>query len=182
MPHVETKGDANEEPDPAVVPRASIIGRVDVALPLLGYLAVLLTSVPGFVGFVALVGSLLIMSGALEELEDRFGPVCEPEADAATRAIEPNDLDASADGGLAAPVGLAAPAGSIAAASIDAPASRTSARTTGREPAVSRVRETGRSRDTHVPVLLEQGRRNPRRHGIATAAATAPQHAPELAA
>lgn len=79
-PHVETRGDANEDPDPALVPAISIIGRVDLALPLLGYLGLLLGSVAGLVGFVAVGGSLLIMSGALEELDDRSCAACAAEA------------------------------------------------------------------------------------------------------
>ena len=163
VPYVETKGDANEGPDPAIVPVDSIIGRVDVSLPLLGYLGLLLGSMPGLVGFVALGGSLLLASGALEEWENDHCPVC---AAKATAGIEPTHR-------LNAPAALAGPMAAAGAAALASggPTVRVRPRAIPRTPAVVRVRETGRARDPHAPVLLERDRRNPRRHGIATAPA-----------
>jgi signal peptidase len=149
VPYVETKGDANEGPDPAIVPVASMIGRVDVSLPLLGYLGLLLGSMPGLVAFVALGGSLLLASGALEEWENGRCPVC-----AAAGPDSAVDVAAGAVGHAALPP--------------RAPRAR-AARPVARGPARTRVRETGRARDPQAPVLLERDRRNPRRHGIASA-------------
>ncbi len=178
-PYVETKGDANEAPDPAIIPVGSIIGRVDLSLPLLGYLGLLLGSMPGLVGFVAVGGSLLLASGALEEWENGHCPICAAQAAAGM---------APAHGPDAVPAHAAEPAlreatAVAAVAAAGAPTSRTRgsptpARAIPRAPALARVRETGRARDPHAPVLLERDRRNPRRHGIATAPAVSGSAAP----
>ena len=172
--HVETKGDANDGPDPALVPVTSVIGRVDLALPLLGYLGVLLGSTAGLVGFVAVGGSLLLASGALEEWESGRCAACAAGADpAADEAAGPIAAAAtgrpgilSAGGAVLAPAGVAALPRSAAqpTTALAAPSPRSVARV----PARTRVRETGLARDPRSPVLLERDRRNPRRHGIAT--------------
>jgi signal peptidase len=172
--YVETKGDANDGPDPALVPVSSIIGRVDLALPLLGYLGVLLGSTAGLVGFLAVGGSLLLASGALEEWESGRCEVCAapgaaPAADeavdpAAAVSGEPGVL--TGGGAVLAPVGVAATA-HLAALSPPAPRAQVS-RFVARVPAQTRVRETGIARDPRSPVLLERDRRNPRRHGMVT--------------
>ena len=63
---VETKGDANAEPDPSVTPASAIIGRVVVALPALGYLVALLSTPLGIV-FVVGLGLILLLAGGMIE-------------------------------------------------------------------------------------------------------------------
>lgn len=55
-----TKGDANEEPDPGTVTDAQMVGRVILALPLMGYVLAWLSSLPGFILFVLAPAALLI--------------------------------------------------------------------------------------------------------------------------
>lgn len=66
---IETKGDANAEPDPAIVPASSIIGRVEVTVPVLGYLITLLTEPEGVMFILGIAGSLLATVWLLETLE-----------------------------------------------------------------------------------------------------------------
>jgi signal peptidase len=145
-PFVETKGDANPAPDPAIVPVEAIVGRVVVALPLLGYLSLLLATAAGLVGFLALGTTLLLVARLLEEVEERRCPAC---------AAAPAD-GALAD--VAAPGALALPGGPLAALpAFAAPIAPT------------RVRETGRARDPRTPVVSEADRRDPRRRRLAPA-------------
>jgi signal peptidase len=174
-PYVETKGDANAQPDPAIVPAASIAGRIDLALPLLGYLGLLLGSAAGLVGFVAVGGSLLIMSGALEEWEDRFCPVCADEAERAAAGLAGSTTTEP----TREPPTIEPPAPAPAVAALAA--TTAVARAGAREPVLTRVREAGRARAIDTPVLLERDRRNPRRHGRATVPATPPAAIPERA-
>ena len=66
-PYVETRGDANQAPDPVVQPIAEIIGRVDVFFPLAGYLLALLTVPSGIVTILGFGGCLVVLSWLLEE-------------------------------------------------------------------------------------------------------------------
>ena len=75
-PYVETKGDANAAPDPAIVPTAAIIGRVALSIPLLGYLVMLLATAAGLAGFLAVCATMLILVWVIEELEDQRCPEC----------------------------------------------------------------------------------------------------------
>lgn len=143
VPHVETKGDANAGPDPAIVPTAAIIGRIAVSVPLLGYLALLLGTAAGLAGFIAVCSSALILAWLIEDLEDQPCPAC-----AAVVAVPPARTVPAA-GLLAAGFFGALPA-------FAAPVRR------------ARVRDTGRARDAATPVLLERDRRDPRRHGTVT--------------
>ena len=65
-----TKGDANPDADPSLVPATSVIGRVSVVVPWAGYLVVLLNSIQGIV--LAVSVGVLLLAGAwyLETLED----------------------------------------------------------------------------------------------------------------
>jgi signal peptidase len=159
VPYVETKGDANAGPDPAIVPTAAVIGRIVVSVPLLGYLALLLGTVAGLAGFIALCASALILAWLSEDLEAQRCSAC-----AAVAAVPPPG--SMPEGGL-----LGAGAfGALPAAA--APVWR------------ARVRDTGRARDAATPVLLERDRRDPRRHGTVTfpAAPATPVGAPDEAA
>lgn len=76
VPYVETKGDANAAPDPAIVPAAAIAGRIALAIPALGYLSALLGTFLGLAGFLALAATALLLAGALEDLEGERCPAC----------------------------------------------------------------------------------------------------------
>jgi signal peptidase len=67
--YLETKGDANLTPDPVLVPASAVMGRVDFALPLLGYLMFMLSTVAGALSILFLGITLLLSIWLLEELE-----------------------------------------------------------------------------------------------------------------
>jgi signal peptidase len=152
--HVETKGDANAAPDPAIVPTAAIIGKVALSIPLLGYLVMLLGTAAGLAGFLAVCATMLILVWVIEELEDQRCPECaavaaELDAGSATAAASVHAAD-SAQLGLMAAGALAG----LPAFAVGAPPSR--------------VRITRRARHAATPVFLERDRRDPRRHGTPT--------------
>jgi signal peptidase len=66
---IRTKGDANPDPDPTLVPASAIIGRVEVAIPLMGYLLALLSIPVGVVFVVGVGATLLAVAWLLESLE-----------------------------------------------------------------------------------------------------------------
>jgi signal peptidase len=66
---VQTKGDANAKPDPTLVPASAVIGRVELAIPLLGYLIALLSLPVGVLFVVGLAATLLAIAWLLESLE-----------------------------------------------------------------------------------------------------------------
>jgi len=66
---IQTKGDANATPDPTLVPASAVIGRVEVALPLMGYLIALLSQPVGVLFVIGLAATLLAMAWLLESLE-----------------------------------------------------------------------------------------------------------------
>ncbi len=144
VPYVETKGDANAQPDPAIVPVAAIIGRVALSLPFLGYLSLALGTAMGLGGFLALCAMLLLLVWLLEDLEEDHCPVCASEA---AVGVVPARGAAGVAGGAA--ILSALPAFALAGPP-------------------TRVRERGRARDPRTPVILEADRRNPRRRGVAT--------------
>jgi signal peptidase len=66
---VNTKGDANAQPDPSPVPATDIEGRVDVAIPVAGYLIALLSIPTGVLFLIGLAATLLAAVWLLESLE-----------------------------------------------------------------------------------------------------------------
>lgn len=75
---LETKGDANELPDPSLVPASAVMGRVVLAVPAVGYLLAALSSLAG-IGLVAgMAGLLLSLLWALESLEVAHPRVARP--------------------------------------------------------------------------------------------------------
>ena len=66
---IETKGDANDISDPAIIPASSVVGRVSLTLPVLGYLVVLLSSLSGVLLLIGLVGVLLLGAWILDSVE-----------------------------------------------------------------------------------------------------------------
>ena len=83
VPYAETKGDANAQPDPAIVPTAAIIGTIAVSLPVLGYLSLVLGTAMGLAGFLALCATMLLLIWVLEDLEDQRCAACAIAAGAA---------------------------------------------------------------------------------------------------
>jgi signal peptidase len=67
---LKTKGDANEDPDPSLVPAASVVGTVYVSLPLLGFLLAMLGLPIGVVAIISVAGTLLTAIWLLEEFEE----------------------------------------------------------------------------------------------------------------
>jgi signal peptidase I len=63
---IETAGDANPDPDPAIVPASAVIGRVGIVLPYAGYLLALLSTVAGL-AFVCGLGALIVTAAWLLE-------------------------------------------------------------------------------------------------------------------
>ncbi|CAN5544640.1 hypothetical protein BH20CHL6_BH20CHL6_03100 [soil metagenome] len=68
---LETKGDAVESADPALVLPASVIGRAELYVPLGGYLLAFLSMPFGLVSILSLLTSLLFCIWTLEEHEEQ---------------------------------------------------------------------------------------------------------------
>lgn len=158
-PYIETKGDANAHPDAVIVPTAAIIGRVVMQIPLLGYLSLLLGTAAGLAGFLAIGAAGLFIAWFLEDLEVDQCPACAAGA-GADSSHDPSHGATPTPAGV--PAGAAAMLGGGVLAALPSFALPV---------APSRVRQTGRARPAATPVLLEADRRNPRRHGRATAPA-----------
>ncbi len=66
---VQTKGDANDTPDPTLTHASAIEGRVQLAIPLAGYLIALLSIPTGVLFMIGLAATLLASVWLLESLE-----------------------------------------------------------------------------------------------------------------
>jgi signal peptidase len=66
---IRTKGDANATLDPTLVPAAQVLGRVELAIPLAGYLIALLSIPTGVLFLLGLAATLLACAWLLESLE-----------------------------------------------------------------------------------------------------------------
>jgi signal peptidase len=66
---IRTKGDANASPDPTLVHAAAVEGRVQLAIPLAGYLIALLSIPTGVLFLIGLAATLLAAVWLLESLE-----------------------------------------------------------------------------------------------------------------
>jgi signal peptidase len=66
---IRTQGDANGAPDPTLVPASAVIGRVELAIPLIGYLIALLSLPVGVIFVLGLAATLLAIAWLLESLE-----------------------------------------------------------------------------------------------------------------
>ena len=74
---LETKGDNNAEPDPAIVPATVVIGRVELVMPALGYLIALLSMPVGGLFAIGVAASLWLLAWLLESFEDEERPLGE---------------------------------------------------------------------------------------------------------
>lgn len=95
---IETRGDANEAPDPSISPATAVIGRVVVILPLAGFLVALL-AIPSGVVFVVSLGLLLLMASWSLDRDH-----LEAEPDAADPVSDDLEADGPASGRAAHPV------------------------------------------------------------------------------
>ncbi|WP_082682130.1 signal peptidase I [Haloferax profundi] len=64
-----TKGDANEDPDTALVPASALVGVVSVSVPYVGYVLVFGATDVGIVAFVVIPAVLLVLSEAWNLLQ-----------------------------------------------------------------------------------------------------------------
>jgi signal peptidase len=125
---IRTQGDANAAPDPTLVRATAVIGRVELAIPLIGYLLALLTLPVGVIFVLGLGATLLAIAWLLESLEPervivgRVAPADEPANPgpperSLPRPDRPTDLAASRGEPIAArPVRLGLPASGLSAA------------------------------------------------------------------
>ena len=77
---IRTKGDANAQPDPTLVPVTDVIGRVELVIPLAGYLITLLSLPMGAMFVIGLAATMLAMAWLLESLELDQRPARDPAA------------------------------------------------------------------------------------------------------
>jgi len=90
---IRTKGDANSDPDPELVPASAVIGRVDVTIPAVGYLMALLSLPVGVLFVIGLAATLLAIAWLLESLEPpRMVRVRLPSPDAAGGGVPARPL------------------------------------------------------------------------------------------
>jgi signal peptidase I len=82
--YVATKGDANAEPDPVVVPQSKLVGRVTIAVPWLGYVVVAMSRPQGWAAFLGILLFLWLASALLRDLATPLG------APQATRGYVPS--------------------------------------------------------------------------------------------
>lgn len=108
---METRGDANAAPDPAITPASAVIGRVAWTIPMAGYVLALLSTVPGLV--------LILSTGALLMLLGWWLDVL-----AADRRRRSAVSEAPAPIAPAAPAAPSAPSGSIPATALASPGRR----------------------------------------------------------
>jgi signal peptidase I len=74
--YVETKGDANAAAEPVLVPVSALAGRVAVTVPVLGYVASVLSSPIGLVGFLMACLTILLFIWLIEEIEEHECAAC----------------------------------------------------------------------------------------------------------
>ena len=67
--HLRTRGDANAQADPMLVDPVAVLGRVELVVPWLGYLAWLIGTPGGVIGLMSAVASLVMALWLLQELE-----------------------------------------------------------------------------------------------------------------
>jgi signal peptidase len=66
---LETKGDANQDPDPSIISATAVIGRVEATIPYAGYAVRLLGTAQGVALAIALATLLVAGAWLLESLE-----------------------------------------------------------------------------------------------------------------
>ena len=89
---IRTQGDANRDPDPTLVPASAVIGRVELTIPVVGYLLALLSLPVGVIFVLGLAATLLAVAWLLESLEPGRVIVTTQPHDPVTGAGRPTDL------------------------------------------------------------------------------------------
>jgi len=105
---IRTQGDANAHPDPTLIHSSAVVGRTELAIPLVGYLLALLSIPTGVLFLVGLAATLLASAWLLESLElERATTVTLTLVPGTDRgqgepiaARQPAPLDLAVDGGL----------------------------------------------------------------------------------
>jgi signal peptidase len=87
---LRTKGDANETPDPSIVPATAVIGKVTLTLPYAGYVIRLLGTLQGVAFLVALAILVLTTAWILEGFEEDQRAAIRRRAAAAQARILPD--------------------------------------------------------------------------------------------
>ncbi|WP_255150867.1 signal peptidase I [Halorarius halobius] len=96
--YFRTKGDANDAPDPQLVPADAVVGRVVATLPVVGHVTLFASTRVGFVALVLVPVGLLFLSelwslvGALRDARTADGPAEDAESSA------PPDADSTPEG------------------------------------------------------------------------------------
>lgn len=90
-PTLRTKGDANESPDATPSSASSVVGRVELAVPNLGYLA---AAVQSGIGRAAVMSSLLVLLFLRWFWQDFFGSDDDAELEVAGRRPSATELSA----------------------------------------------------------------------------------------
>jgi signal peptidase len=81
---IRTKGDANAEPDPTLVPATAVVGRVEWSIPWAGFLLAFLSLPVGILFVLGLAATLMAIAWLLESLEsDDLAVVVHPVPDPA---------------------------------------------------------------------------------------------------
>jgi signal peptidase len=95
---IETKGDANGDVDPSIVPAGSVIGRVALQVPFAGYLITILTEPQGVLFMLGIAGSLLAAVWLLEtlELDQRAAALKRARSSSTRRPVRPGAVASSA--------------------------------------------------------------------------------------
>lgn len=89
------RGDANPAPDPALVTQDELVGRVEIAVPFLGFLLALMSMPSGVVALLSIGGSMLVAAWILDDLEaSEADDARRAAADAASRTWALTDADA----------------------------------------------------------------------------------------
>lgn len=89
VPYIETKGDANDNPDPVITPQASVVGREVVAIPVAGRVALALRHPIGRVAVASIAGALWLAAGLLRSVarpRDGIASIGDPESRLVTDA------------------------------------------------------------------------------------------------
>jgi signal peptidase I len=159
---IRTQGDANVSPDPTLVPAKAVIGRVDAAIPYLGYLMALLSLPVGVLFVLGLAGTLLAIAWLLESLEPAPRVVVRRAVESGPvgpRPVSPHALVARSLAAIRDPAPLLLPAAGAAALQLVAPNTRTvlsaghetkASTSTGALPRPLNRAEATRIRETHT--------------------------------
>ena len=67
--YLELRGDANPSPDPVLVPAGAVAGRVELVVPVAGFIIAMLSGLPGLLSIISLLAAGLLATWLLEDVE-----------------------------------------------------------------------------------------------------------------